>query len=222
MPGFTPVKYFIYRNLRLDSFLAGTSAADEILVRAKAGASAFIQNLWTIHTAWNGAVPFESAMLGYDPANQPGTGKIDSLFYAPDPNRQLPFVSRGDNIGKFYANAGNDEFGIEIVLEDSDVQPLYDDVRRYKKVLIDVSGLPETTTFKKFTVRLERERILNYIDPAAFFGMHISAGGWLQVDDGAGHKTKARDIGVADNVPAKFATGNTLCPGCPQRAVFLL
>jgi Subtilase family len=210
MLGFTPVKYFIYRNLRLDDFLKGVTAADEKLVRASANASAFIQGLWAVHTAQNGAVPFESLVLGYDPANQLGADKIDRVFYRQDPNKQLPFVTRGINIGKFYANAGNDEFGLEIVLEEGKFQPDYDYVRKYKEVIIDVSAMPTGTDKEKFTVRLERERILNYIDPAAFFGMHMSKDGWLQVDDGTGNKTKLSGVDVYDNVIKKFYTKNTL------------
>jgi len=209
MLGFTPVKHFIYRNLRLDDFLKGGLPAEEKLVRDEAAASPFIQDLWTLHKAQNGSAPFESLVLGYDPANQPGSGKIDKLFHRQDPTKQLPFVARGVNIGKFFADGGNTEFGIEIVLEEGEFQPDYDYVRKYKEVVIDVST-PATTDKEKFTVRLEREKILSYIDPAAFFSMHMAKDGWLQVDDGAGNKTKHSGIDVYDHVVTKFYTRNTL------------
>ena len=205
MAGFTPVKYFIYRNLRLDSFLKGGSPADEKLVRAETNGSTFIQNQWAVHTAWNGAVPFESVKLGYDPANQPGTAKIDGLFYRQNPNEQLPFVARGDHIGDFYTNLGQDAFGIEILLE-GDFQPDYNYVRTYKEVIIDASA---TGVLTLFSVRLEREKVLNFIDPAAFFSLHVSGKGWLQVTDGAGKK-KLPVTDVYDQVISKFATRNTL------------
>ena len=208
MPGFTPVKYFIYRNLRLDNFLMGGSAADEKFVRAEAGASAFIQNQWAIHTAWNSAAPFESVKLGYDPANQSGSAEIEGLFHRQNPYEQLPFVARGDHIGDFRANAGADGFGIEIILE-GDFQPGYDYVRKYNEVIIDVSGMPSGTAQEKFSLRLRREQVLNYIDPAAFFGLHMNTGGWLQVKDGTGNK-KLTGLGVYDNVITKFATRDTL------------
>jgi hypothetical protein len=207
MLGFTSVKYFIYRNLRLDDFLKN---ADDKLVRPQASASAFIQGLWAVHTAQNGALPFESLVLGFDPVNQAGTDKIDKLFHRQDPNKQLPLVTRGVNIGKFYANAGNDEFGIEIILEEGEFQPDYDYARRYKEVIIDVSAMPAGTDKEKVAVRLEREKTLNYIDPAAFFGMHMAKDGWLQVDDGTGNKTKLSGVNIYDNVITKFYTRNTL------------
>jgi len=210
MLGFTPVKYFVYRNLRLDEFLKGGSAADENLVRDEPGASVFIQGLWALHTAQNGTVPFESLVLGYDPANQPGSAKIDKLFNRQDSSKQLPFVARGLNLGKFYTNGGNDEFGVEFILDEGRFQPDYDYVRKYKQVVIDVSALPAVSDQDKFTLRLEREKILNYIDPAAFFGMHISKNGWLQVDDGAGNKTKTPPVDIYANVLTKFYTKNTL------------
>ncbi len=212
MLGFTPVKYFVYRNLRLDNFLMGTSAIDEKLVRPQAGANAYIQSLWALHTAQNGAVPFESAALGYDLANQPGGGKIDKLFYRQDPSKQLPFVARGTNIGKFFTNAGADPFGIEIILEERDFQPDFDYARKYKEIIIEKPVPPVGTPPAEadFIIRLGREKILNYIDPAAFFGMHMSKDGWLQVDNGAGTKTKYKGVDIYNNVISKFYTRNTL------------
>lgn len=207
MLGFTPVKYFIYRNLRLDNFLKGTSATDEKLVHDQGTATPFIQSLWALHTAQNGAVPFESLALGFDPPNQAGGDKIDKLFHRQDPNKQLPFVTRGTNMGKFYTNGGADEFGLEIILEEGEFQPDYNYVRRYKDVKIDISALVTPTPFD---IRLEREKILNYIDPAAFFGMHMAKDGWLQVDDGAGNKTRHTGVAIYDNVISKFHTKNTL------------
>lgn len=207
MLGFTPVKYFIYRNLRLDNFLKGISATDEKLVHDQGTATAFIQSLWALHTAQNGAVPFESNALGFDLANQAGGDKIDKLFHRQDPNKQLPFVGRGTNMGKFYTNGGADEFGLEIILEEGEFQPDYTYVRKYKQALVDLTQLVAPTPF---TTRLEREKVLNYIDPAAFFGMHMAKDGWLQVDDGAGNKTKYSGADIYDNVISKFHTRNTL------------
>ncbi|HEV3457042.1 MAG TPA: peptidoglycan recognition family protein, partial [Thermoanaerobaculia bacterium] len=201
--GFTRVKYFIYRNLRLDAFLKGTSAADEALVRNKTSGSSFIQNLWTIHTAQNGTAPFQSTVLGFDPANQLGTAGIDKLFHRQNANEQLPFAARGDQIGTFYTNSGADAFGIEILLE-GDFEPDYDYVRTSTETVIDVSGAAAGTDSQ-----LQRARILNYLDPAAFYGMHMAPAGWLEVQSGSAKK-KLKGVAVYNDVVQQFATHNTL------------
>ncbi|MEA2339317.1 MAG: hypothetical protein QOE82_3324, partial [Thermoanaerobaculia bacterium] len=201
--GFTRVKYFIYRNVRLDSFLKGASATDEALVRNKAGGSQFIQNLWVIHTAQNGAAPFKSTVLGFDPPNQPGTAAIDKWFHRQNASEQLPFAASGEQIGKFYANSGNDSFGIEIILE-GPFEPDYENVRTSTETIIAVPATAAGTDSQ-----LQRARILNYIDPAAFYGMHMAPGGSLEVQDGS-TKKKLKGVAVYDNVVTKFATANTL------------
>ena len=211
MLGFTPVRYFIYRGIKLDNILRGTNATDEKLVRNQAGASAWIDSLWNLHTAQNGAVPFESKALGYDPVNQNGADLLDSFFYRSDPDFQLPFVSRGAHLGNFlHSNGGNSyDFGFEVVLEEGEFQLDLDYVRKTAH-LVDVSGLPSGTAAEKFDLRLKREEILRYIDPAAFFGMHNSDKGWLMVDDGAGNKTKLTGGDIFHHVTQKFQTKNAL------------
>lgn len=207
MLGFTPVKYFVYRNVVLSDIL---KPADDTKVQDQALSSPYIQALWLIHTAQNGAVPFESKVLGFDLINQPDGDKIDRLFNRQDADKQLPYIPMGTAFGKFYGNGGADDFGIEIILEEGEFQPDFAYVRNYKETIVSVDGLPAGTDQEKFTVRLIREKILNYIDPAAFFGMHNAKNGWLQVDDGAGTKSKLTDTGIYDNVLLKFHTRNTL------------
>lgn len=202
MKGFTRVKYFVYRNLRLDDFLKGDSATDQALVRDKAGASPFIQNLWNIHTAQNGTAPFPSTVLGFDPANQPGPTGIDALFHRENASEQLPFAALGQKLGRFYRNLGDETFGLEIILE-GDVEPDYDYVRTANEIVVEVPNASGPDN------RLQRSRILHYIDPAAFYGMHGAEGGWLEVQSGA-TKTKLKGTAVYDDVVTKFATANTL------------
>ncbi|MEO1623761.1 MAG: hypothetical protein AAFV25_01295 [Bacteroidota bacterium] len=211
MLGFTPVRYFIYRGIKLTDILKGTSSGDEKLMRNQSGASTFVDMLWQLHTAQNGAVPFESKALGYDPGNQAGNILLDNYFYRSDPDFQLPFVSRGTHLANFLHDDGGNpyDFGFEIVLEEGDFQLDMNYVRKTSH-LIDVTGMPSGTNAQKLNLRLKREEVLRYIDPAAFFGMHNSEKGWLMVDDGLGGQGKLTGDDIHVKVIKKFHTQNTL------------
>ncbi|MCP5104826.1 MAG: hypothetical protein GY950_15680 [bacterium] len=211
MAGFTPVKYFIYRGITLTDFLKGINNTDEKLIRDAAGSSAFISRLWPMHTAQNGAEPFESKALGYDPDNQDPNGAdlLDDLFFRQDSNIQFPIATKGEHIGNFFTSGGTGTFGFEIVLEEGEFQP---DLAYVRKVSheISVAGMPAGTDAEKFAVRLKREEILNFMDPAAFYGLHRSDKGIITVDDGAGAKTNLPSEQMYENVIDKFNTKNTL------------
>ena len=167
--GLTPVKYYIYRGLRLDHFL---DTADQSRVRPQAGAPDFVARLWPIHIAQNPpATPFSSAALGFDPANQPDTDVVDRFFFASGSATQFALAKAGEWLGDFF-HTGNNEFGFEIVLEEGTAQPTFANVRQATHV-IDVSALPETNDPERLTKRIAREQILNYLDPAAFYAMHV-------------------------------------------------
>jgi pyrrolidone-carboxylate peptidase len=210
MLGYTPVKYFVYRGIRLDSYLKGTNATDEKLLRLQAGASTFVDELWNLHIAQNGAAtPFETKALGYDPATQNVGDTIDSIFFREDPNLQLPFARRGTHIGEFHANAGGSAFGFEIILEEGTFQPDLAFARKASHI-IDVSALPTGSASQLLALKIKREEILNFIDPAAFWGMHQSKDGYVNLSDGVGNTVKLEGAQVFTDVVSKFFTKNTL------------
>lgn len=182
--GFTPVKYFVYRGLRLSDFLKGSSAADELIVRAKTGTEppfiTYLQDVYTQLQADSGAAaaPLSSSALGWRPGTQLPTDKVDRYFFASDADFQLPVVPMGMQLGSFAGGAAN-RFGVEIVLEEGLYQPDLAWARRGEYV-IDLSvGGPYTPA----QLNEKREEILNYIDPAAYYGLHFQAG--IQTPDAA-------------------------------------
>jgi hypothetical protein len=194
----TPVKYYIYRGLRLDHFL---DTADNSRVRPQAGAPAFVARLWPIHIAQNpGPPPFSSVALGHEPANQPDNDVIDRYFFASGGTTQYALAKAGEWLGDFVHTANN-EFGFEIVLEEGTAQPTFGNIRQATHI-IDVSALPAGNDAERFAKRLAQEAVLNYLDPAAFYGMHydgvvrISPNGIL------------KDNQIVANVVNKFATRN--------------
>ncbi len=194
--GMTPVKYYIYRGLRLDHLL---DAADNSLVRPQAGAPEFVARLWPIHTAQNPpATPFVSTALGFDPGNQPDTSTIDQFFFASGSGTQFALAKAGEWLGDFF-HTGNNEFGLEIVLEEGTAQPTFQNIRQATHI-IDVAALPASTDEERFSRRLAQEAILNYMDPAAFYAMHF---------DGTVRRKPTgtwTDQAVVTNVVDRFAT----------------
>ena len=189
--GYTGVKYFIYRGLKLTDFLVGTTAITELQVRPNgAGASAFIQYVYSVYnqlSADRGVVApaLVSKALGWDPPNQGTlTDPVDKYFFAVDPNFQLPIVPKGMRLGDFH-NAGGSRFGFEIILEEGSYSPDLANAR-LSFFELDVSALAGNAQ------RAKREDILNYIDPAAYYGMHFNMG--VETTDAANPIKKGADL----------------------------
>jgi pyrrolidone-carboxylate peptidase len=214
--GFTPVKYFVYRGLRLDNFInPSTLSSAEIEVTAQASTnSEFIASLYPIHTAQNPSLPFLAKALGYDPSAQADTSELDKLFVEFNPDYQYVPVTKGMQIGKFWANGGTSVFGLEIMMYDGPFKPTFKYARE-PEFKIDISAITGTTAQDEFQKKIERDKILSFIDPAAFYGSHIVKDdkGKLEVRDLSNqpnpitYKT-AQDI--FDNVVSKFYTKNNV------------
>jgi pyrrolidone-carboxylate peptidase len=182
-------------GLRLDHFL---DPANNALVRAQAGAPDFVSRLWPVHIGQNPVgTPFSSVALGFDPANQPAIERIDRFFFAAGSSTQYALAKAGEWLGDFL-HSGSNEFGFEILLEEGTAQPTFQNIRQ-ESYSVDVSALPETSDAERFTKRLAREEILNYLDPAAFYAMHFDG---LVRRPGGGSFT---DQALVSNVVDKFA-----------------
>lgn len=200
--GYTAVKYFVYRGLKLTDFLKGTSAADELKARANdATASAFIQYVYAVYDqlkvdAAAPAADLASKALGWDPPNQgTTTTSVDRYFYATDPNFQLPIVPIGMVLGNFHNASG--KFGFEIILEEGIYSPDLANARR-AQTLIDLL----TGGLAPAQIKARREVILNYIDPAAYYGMHFQIG--VETKDVGNRIKKENDLFLASM--AKYIT----------------
>ena len=164
--GFTRVKYFIYRGLRKEDFM---DAGDPTKVRADTAAPKgnFIDSM---HKVQNDRAPGEDLMmtaLGWNPGGQNAKDFLDTYFFSTNPDQQLPFVKRGMTIGRYKNDAATDEFGFEIVLAEGNQLITLDNIRA-KEFILDVSGISNPDE-----KRWKREKILHYIDPAAYYGMHF-------------------------------------------------
>lgn len=203
---FTPVKYFIYRGLRLDDLFELDGS--DLRVQDDPSRSDLIADILDQQAARKSAsddddipdVPLSNA-LGWDheimsdPDVQPTTDPLDKYFYSSDVEFQFPIARRGRSLGTFHNGR---PFGFEIVLEEGDFRPTLEFARKpvYE---IDLTAVPGTAA----DIRSRREEILNFLDPAAYYGMHYDIG----VEDGA---ATHRGADLYTNVVAMFHTRNTV------------
>ena len=206
LAGFTPIKYFIYRGLRLADFLKGTSGADAKLIRLQAGSSPFLDVVWTIFLAHNpGATDMPASLFGYDPDTQTPADSLDGIFFRTGAPMQLPLATRGIELGSFHAGGGSADFGFEIVIDEGDFTHDLAFARRASNE-IDISGMPTATAGDRFARRTKQEEILGYLDPAAFYGLHMHDGGKVEMPGGV----TLDGQGIFVEVESKFFTKHSL------------
>lgn len=161
---YTKVKYFIYRGLQKADFVDNGTPANVRLTTGNATAN-FIDSLHQTNQSLNPGVPLTLQALNWD--NKEEEEFLDNYFFSAGTNSQLPVVSRGMELGRFHNTAATDEFGFEIVLAEGHYSLTIADAQATSKI-IDVSAITDANE-----KRAKQEEILNYVDPAAFFGMHF-------------------------------------------------
>lgn len=213
---FRPVKYYLYRGLAKNAFISGTA----VTPASTPDKTEFIDNFWK---KWNkfktdiaqpGLPDPTPKSFGFDIALA-DTYKIEELFNSKDSQSvaindiQAIQVKEGEWIGNIPATA---EFNFEIITNTDQFAADLGYVRKLKHV-IDVTalaGAPSTPEIS-FQLRVEREKILNYIDPAAFFGMHYTVGVKVSTYPLAGKSTVPKKLAALyTDVLVKFLTKNRI------------
>ena len=201
-PGFDfpRIKYIIYRSILKDELISGSEIAPK-------SNNDLTRSLWNSQEARNRSTnesenPPQQA-LGIDLSTSlANTVSIDNLFYRENADFQLPVVSAGWSLGKF-SSAG---FSIEIMVERIGFDPQLGKVRSSDN-LVTVTTLPGSPTQpQQFEHWHDKEEILNYIDPCAFFGMFYHSK--IKVKQSSGHSDKMKGNEVYDNLLIKFYNKN--------------
>ncbi len=187
-PGFNfaPIKYIIYKGIKKSSLINGALIADRTKNR-------LTESIWDSQDKANDSIQAKNMELGnpvpgdVDPPKEalgihlvPGFDTagtydddqpIDNLFFREDDDIQLPLVRGGWDIGEFDdASVGTGEFGLEIIFDSVHYKPTIG-ITRSLDHLIESAELTGTETDAvKLENAFEREEVLNYIDPCAFFG----------------------------------------------------
>lgn len=203
--GFTSVKYFVYRGLTLTDFLQGPGAVDELLARPAAGASDFMQYVHQVYNqravhAGVAAAPMPSRILGWNPAGQNAADPLDKFFFTSNSDNQLPIATLGQQLGTFYI-AGASKIGFEIILEEGVYQPTLGGYARLSEYVI---GNNPVLPAAPLANRAAREEILNFIDPAAYYGMHY----FLGVETQSNPNPVKKELDLYTVAVEKYATSN--------------
>ncbi|MDA3882996.1 MAG: hypothetical protein PF481_06905 [Bacteroidales bacterium] len=173
-----PIKYFIYRGVKKESLING----DIVAAKATNDLTTTIWKSQEIYNATNekdlspGIEALGLHLREIDDSDIPldfddpyllyNTDKLSKIFNRIDENFMLPVVKRGWEIGEFDPNS----FGLEIVIENISYEPTLEIVRSLDHI-IEVDKLPENPTIiQEFKHWHSKEEVLNYIDPAAYFG----------------------------------------------------
>lgn len=165
---FPEISYFIYRGILKNSFLAGNG---EILSDNPTLNNDLLNRMWEVKNIRNLEKQEQDpnyqpnglmrSDLGLNEIGEPsldGTYPIDQTFFF----NNFQKIREGNTIGKF----DSDGFAIEIVLN-TDYKLKYDDVRYSDHVINVNSSFPN---LESLSIKLEREKILNYLDITTVFG----------------------------------------------------
>lgn len=177
-----PIKYYVYRGLKKESFI---DATNNILTKDTTN-SPFMAKVWDDLIYFNNlAEPLPlipATLFGYNTTDSSDT-RLDAKFFnvvedtTTDENKiyNLANIEAGQHFGEFADNEG----GFEIVLNDgfyhqekSDTGFEFDmTYAKAKKVTLDIADITGSPTISE---KIYRENVQNFLDPAAFYGAHIT------------------------------------------------
>lgn len=176
--GIPKVKYFIYRGILLSDFFSG----DSIIPEDASTNNAIINDVHkTNHNLSNTEASDKFKTIFDLLPNLSADTVLDHLFARED--YYFPYVNAGDFIGNFTGESTS--FGFEILLEENGFNPTLN-LAKLPENIIDIGSMSGA---QKETEKLE---ILNYIDPAAYFGLFTHQG--FGVKDNAGKEDNGSEV----------------------------
>ena len=148
------IKYYIYRGVLKNTLSDGVNVVN--------GGNTLTKKI----IDHNPVTPQKVLGLELTGTNYSNSDPVDNAFYIPKPDYELWMVYGGWSIGTFDATS----FGFEIVFENSGYEINFE-VLRSSKHLICVTALSGVPTQSEiFEHKTRKQEVLNYLDPAAFWG----------------------------------------------------
>lgn len=190
---FLNVKYYVYRGILKASLIEDT---DNELIAAF-DTNEFINSIHDTQNKINRAIEeadpndlIEPDSIAHQPSSkslgihfvssvvEPGqiekldTDSLDEIFYDSSSDYRFPLIKKGQEFGLFKSG----EIGLDIILEGMTHTTTFGEVRGSKH-FIEVPLAPASPSLlERLVDQKNRTRILNYMDPAAFFAIHMHLG----------------------------------------------
>lgn len=207
-----PIKYYVYRGLKKELFVDSNNN----IVPKNTSNTPFMAKVWTDlinHNKLTEPLPqIPASLFGYT-TTETNTNSLDAKFFntydstITDETKvyNLAMVEAGQYFGDFKDDKG----GFEIVLNDgfyhqekSDTGFQFDlNYARTEKFAIDIADIANNANISE---KIYRENVQNFLDPAAFYGAHITEKekGEIKIVDNTAKYSKKVDI--YNNVVSKF------------------
>lgn len=214
-----PIKYFIYRGLKKNMFVNGLN----ILESNDSTNTPFMKKVWTDLKTFNdltNPLPNVPATLfGYN-ETEADTITLDQKFFnlhdetTSDPNKNysLAIIEAGQYFGDF-----SDNGGFEIVLDEGAYQQEKSDTGfvinlgygRSADVVLNVADIAANPDISE---RIYRENVQRFLDPAAFYGAHITQEekGEIKVVNAPDTIKYSSRAAIYENIVSKFYNKNKL------------
>ena len=211
-----PIKYFIYRGLNKSDFFKEVNN-ETVLINEDGSNSEFVNHVWSEFNSFYSQLDesekpadFKASTIGFFDDDTIATETlIDEYLYkistftddVEDEATQfeLPMIPRGTHLGNV-----DGKIGLDIVLDKGDYTnehqsnpfPLDLAFARAQEGKIDTSSVTGIDNAALYQKRCIKEACVNFIDPAAFYGLHCNGVGNLFVGDkgAATLKTTKQDI----------------------------
>lgn len=207
-----PIKYYVYRGLKKELFVDSNNN----IVAKNTSNTPFMAKVWTDlinHNKLTEPLPqIPASLFGYS-TTETNTNSLDAKFFntydstTTDENKvyNLAILEAGQYFGEFKDDKG----GFEIVLNDgfyyqekSDTGFQFDlTYAKAEKIVLDVADIADEPSISE---KMYRENVQNFLDPAAFYGAHITEKekGEIQfIDSNTKYSTRAD---IFNNVVNKF------------------
>lgn len=189
------VQYYVYRGIDAASFFTQSGSQVDIVAQGSTN-SEFLERFWKEWKADqnNKLITPKSNLFGFDRAID-FTKDIQEIFYggitiASDVLKPI-LVKEGEWIGNF---SSSKKIGFEIILE-TDILNLNISYFEKSKHIIDISNelsINPQTPDSLYALKIKREQVLSYIDPAAFYAMHSKLGIYINTYAGGVKSTEKK------------------------------
>jgi hypothetical protein len=200
--GYTTVEYFIYRGLKKSNFLTSN---ETILPQNDSHKTDLTETIWEIFNENNNTEPEPNVeIIGWDYNSLNEDTLLSTVFNQSRLNYKLTEVNAGDFIGYFESTI-NLNAGFEIVLQEH-IDTITLRTVRCSENCIEINGFDSNFIkgSEPIAIMRQRDRILNYIDPAAYY-MLMSIQGYDIIFFNSNNSTNTLS-GFEDDVVAKFYT----------------